>query len=98
MSESKEDLIAKLSPIEYAVTQENATERPLQGLMMIFMKKGSMWISSAANRYSLRQISMMLVVDGLLFEAHRPQRNQRKQISLMACTVSKSAVKKQIPI
>ena len=78
MSESKEDLIAKLSPIEYAVTQENATERPLQGLMMIFMKKGSMWISSAANRYSLRQISMMLVVDGLLFEAHRPQRNQRE--------------------
>ena len=31
MSESKEDLIAKLSPIEYAVTQENATERPFTG-------------------------------------------------------------------
>ena len=50
-----------MSPIEYAVTQENATERPFTGTYDDFMKKGSMWISSAANRYSLRQISMMLV-------------------------------------
>ena len=40
MSESKEDLIAKLSPIEYAVTQENATERPFTGTYDDFYEKG----------------------------------------------------------
>lgn len=40
MSESKEDLIAKLSPIEYAVTQENATERPFTGIYDDFYEKG----------------------------------------------------------
>ena len=40
MSESKEDLIAKLSPIEYAVTQENATERPFTGTYDDFYETG----------------------------------------------------------
>lgn len=40
MSESKEDLIARLSPIEYAVTQENATERPFTGTYDDFYEKG----------------------------------------------------------
>ena len=40
MSESKEDLKAKLSPIEYAVTQENATERPFTGTYDDFYEKG----------------------------------------------------------
>ncbi|MBO6420195.1 peptide-methionine (R)-S-oxide reductase MsrB [Enterococcus gallinarum] len=40
MSESKEDLKAKLSPIEYAVTQENATERPFTGTYDNFYEKG----------------------------------------------------------
>ncbi|MBS5960919.1 MAG: peptide-methionine (R)-S-oxide reductase MsrB [Enterococcus gallinarum] len=40
MSDSKEDLIAKLSPIEYAVTQENATERPFTGTYDDFYEKG----------------------------------------------------------
>ena len=40
MSESKEDLIAKLSPIEYAVTQENATERPFTGTYDDFYENG----------------------------------------------------------
>ena len=40
MSESKEDLIANLSPIEYAVTQENATERPFTGTYDDFYEKG----------------------------------------------------------
>ena len=40
MSESKEELIAKLSPIEYAVTQENATERPFTGTYDDFYEKG----------------------------------------------------------
>ena len=40
MSESKEDLTAKLSPIEYAVTQENATERPFTGTYDDFYEKG----------------------------------------------------------
>ena len=39
MSESKEDLKAKLSPIEYAVTQENATERPFTGTYDDFYEK-----------------------------------------------------------
>ena len=40
MSESKEDLKAKLSPIKYAVTQENATERPFTGTYDDFYEKG----------------------------------------------------------
>lgn len=40
MSESKEDLKAKLSPIEYAVTQENVTERPFTGTYDDFYEKG----------------------------------------------------------
>lgn len=40
MSESKEDLKAKLSTIEYAVTQENATERPFTGTYDDFYEKG----------------------------------------------------------
>lgn len=40
MSESKEDLKAKLSPIEYAVTQENANERPFTGTYDDFYEKG----------------------------------------------------------
>ena len=37
---SKEELKKKLSPIEYAVTQENATERPFTGKYDDFYEKG----------------------------------------------------------
>ncbi|MBO1304843.1 peptide-methionine (R)-S-oxide reductase MsrB [Enterococcus sp. 669A] len=36
----QEDLKKKLSPVEYAVTQENATERPFTGKYDDFYKKG----------------------------------------------------------
>ena len=38
-----------------------------------------MWISSAANRYSLRQISMMLVVAGLLFRSPSTAKEIKKK-------------------
>ncbi|WP_291293315.1 peptide-methionine (R)-S-oxide reductase MsrB [Enterococcus sp.] len=40
MSDSKKELKEKLSPIEYAVTQENATERPFTGTYDDFYEKG----------------------------------------------------------
>lgn len=40
MEFSKEELKKKLSPIEYAVTQENATERPFTGKYDDFYEKG----------------------------------------------------------
>ena len=36
----KEELKQKLSPMEYAVTQENATERPFSGKYDDFYQKG----------------------------------------------------------
>ncbi|EOH91316.1 peptide-methionine (R)-S-oxide reductase MsrB [Enterococcus pallens] len=36
----QEDIKKKLSPVEYAVTQENATERPFTGKYDNFYKKG----------------------------------------------------------
>ncbi|MGM0123076.1 peptide methionine sulfoxide reductase MsrB [Enterococcus sp. AZ194] len=40
MEKSKEELKESLSPIEYAVTQENATERPFTGKYDDFYEKG----------------------------------------------------------
>jgi peptide-methionine (R)-S-oxide reductase len=40
MTESKKELQEKLSPIEYAVTQENATEKPFTGTYDDFYEKG----------------------------------------------------------
>ena len=37
----QEELKKKLSPIEYAVTQENATERPFSGKEDDFYQEGS---------------------------------------------------------
>jgi peptide-methionine (R)-S-oxide reductase len=41
---SKEELKKKLSSIEFAVTQENATERPFTGEYDNFYEKEFMWI------------------------------------------------------
>ena len=60
----KEELKEKLSPMAYAVTQENATERPFTGKYDDFTKKGSTSISSAANRYLALRKNMTQVVAG----------------------------------
>lgn len=42
MEFSKEELKKRLTEIQYEVTQNEATERPFQGNMMISMKMASM--------------------------------------------------------
>lgn len=61
---SKEELKQRLSDIEYAVTQENATERPFQENTMIFIKREFTLILSAGNRSLAQRINMMLDVVG----------------------------------
>ena len=79
MSESKEDLIAKLSPIEYAVTQENATERPFTGTYDDFYEKGIyVDIVSGEPLFASTDKYDAGLWMAFFFEAHRPQRNQRE--------------------
>ena len=87
---NKEDLKETLSPISYAVTQENATERPFTGKYDDFMKKGSMSILSAANRFSVLQRNMMQAVAGQLSANPSAEKtSKKKRIFLMGCTESK---------
>lgn len=99
MSESKEDLKAKLSPIEYAVTQENATERPFTGTYDDFYEKG-IYVDIVSGEPLFASTDKYDAGCGWpsFRSPSTAKKSKRKQISLMACTVSKSAVKKQIPI
>ena len=95
MSESKEDLIAKLSPIEYAVTQENATERPFTGTYDDFYEKG-IYVDIVSGE------PLFASTDKYDAGCGWPSFSKpidRKEIKEKAdFSVSKSAVKKQIPI
>ena len=59
------DLKAKLSPIQYAVTQQSATERPFTGKYDQFDQPESMLMLLAGNRFFPHLINMTLAVDGL---------------------------------
>ena len=54
---SQAELKKRLSPLQYAVTQEGATEPPFHNPTGIIISRGSMSISSRANRSSARRIS-----------------------------------------
>lgn len=70
MKQSKDELKKKLSAVEYAVTQENATERPFTGKYDNHYDKGIYVDIVSGEPLLLRQISMMPVVDGHLLLGH----------------------------
>lgn len=83
----QEELKKKLSPMEYAVTQENATERPFSGKYDDFYKKVFMLMLLVVNLYSLLATSMMPAVDGQpLAVQSKNVEWLRKLIFLTACT------------
>lgn len=57
--DNKEELLKRLTPLQYEVTQNEATERPFPASTMIFMKRASMWMSWAENHCSVLQTNMM---------------------------------------